>query len=1064
MNEESLFQEALSRPPELRAAFLEQACAGRPELLAPVKELLAAHEKSGNILDKAPAERGETVHSDQGEADADVPEKPIRQADEPPVGLVNTADYCARVEPGAVIGGRYTLVEKIGEGGMGEVWVAKQTEPVKRKVALKLIKAGMDTRAVLQRFEQERQALALMDHPNIAKVLDGGMTADRQPFFVMELVNGLPLTKFCDQAKLGVRERLELFVAICQAVQHAHQKGIIHRDLKPTNILVTIVDARGVPKIIDFGVAKATSGRLTDESLSTQFGAVVGTLEYMSPEQAGFAGEDIDTRADIYSLGVILYELLTGLRPLDATRLKKAALTEIVRIIKEEEPSKPSTRLSTDASAPSLSALRHSEPKKLAALLRGELDWIVMKCLEKQRERRYETTNALARDIERYLANEAVEARPPSTAYKLQKFAQRNRAAVLAVTAVAAAILMGTAIAIWQAIVANQARAELAANIQELELANEAAIRSRNRAEEREDLALKAIDNYRSVVESNPDLLTRSDLKPLRQRLLEAPAGFYRQLKEALIREKSEASPSSGLDNKLMSANFALAWLNAEGGTPLEALKSYQEAVDILEPVVARTRERSRRRDLAVVYNNLGNIQVDLGRFDEAGRTHQKGLALRRDLLSEFPGEDECLLHLSYSEHNLGWLDSKIGRPESALAHYRRALELREQVSERKPADAGLRAELANTLNNTAWLIASLGRKSEARDIYRRGVALLEKCVAEQPNVISFRASLAEAHRGLGEVLEGENARATFAKALALAEAIVAEAPAVPRFRSDLAQTLMLAGSVARNMKLYGEATAFQEKAVLLADTLARDHPDMVPYQLALANSLNHLGLTLVDAGRPADAVPRYERAKGVYEAILRKNPTDIAVTSLLAGTLNNSGMALAKLGRHEEALLVLREAIARERTCLERDPKTAQYRTWMSNHYMNVGKSLRALGRKEDALALSRTRYELLKEAPPDQRDQAIHYHVACEMAQMVPLIGPSKMGEKLSDAERAERKQYADRAVDEFRLALADGFSDLPLFLSDEDLDPIRSRDDFKKLLADLQRKQSAKLKEKP
>ena len=281
--------------------------------------------------------------------------------------------------PGLVIAGRYTLVEKIGEGGMGEVWVAKQTEPVKRKVALKLIKPGMDSRAVLPRFEQERQALALMDHPNIARVLDGGLTPDGRPFFVMELVNGLPLTRFCDEAKLPPNERLELFVPICQAVQHAHQKGIVHRDLKPANILVTLIDGKPVPKIIDFGVAKATVGKLTDESLSTQFGAVVGTLEYMAPEQAGYASEDIDTRADIYSLGVILYELLTGLRPIDSNRLKQAACTEMVRIIREEEPSKPSTRLSTEESLPSLAALRQMEPRRLMALLRGELDWIVMK-------------------------------------------------------------------------------------------------------------------------------------------------------------------------------------------------------------------------------------------------------------------------------------------------------------------------------------------------------------------------------------------------------------------------------------------------------------------------------------------------------------------------------------------------------------------------------------------------------------------------------------------------------------------------------------------------------------
>jgi serine/threonine protein kinase/formylglycine-generating enzyme required for sulfatase activity len=454
MTEESLFHEALAKTPDERAAFLDRVCAKQPELRAAVEALLAAHEASGSLLDKPPADLGLTVDSEPGEPQVEFTGDFTPQPAEAPPQPIPTTEYDPAARPGTVIAGRYTLVEKIGEGGMGEVWVAKQTEPVKRKVALKLIKAGMDSKAVLQRFEQERQALALMDHPNIARVLDGGMTADRRPFFVMELVNGLPLTKFCDQAKLGVRERLVLFTPICQAVQHAHQKGIIHRDLKPSNVLVTIIDGRPIPKVIDFGVAKATSGRLTDESLSTQFGAVLGTLEYMSPEQAGFAGEDIDTRADIYSLGVILYELLTGLRPIDGQRLRKAALTEMIRIIKEEEPSKPSTRLSTDESAPSLAALRHTEPKKLAALLRGELDWVVMKCLEKQRDRRYETANALARDIQRYLADEVVEARPPSASYRLKKFVRRYKGQVIAASLVLFALvggIVGTTLGLFEA-------------------------------------------------------------------------------------------------------------------------------------------------------------------------------------------------------------------------------------------------------------------------------------------------------------------------------------------------------------------------------------------------------------------------------------------------------------------------------------------------------------------------------------------------------------------------------------------------------------------------------------
>ena len=464
-----IFLDALDRAPADRAAYLEEACGGDRAVRQRVEALLRANDDPGAFLSEikpgvgdgepvpsaAPGDR--TLQPGAGEHDPDATGVHTPQPDAPSQSGASAGRLA--VEPGLVIAGRYTLLEKIGEGGMGEVWVAKQTEPVKRKVALKLIKTGMDSKAVLARFEQERQALALMDHPNIARVLDGGMTPTGQPFFAMELVNGLPLNKFCDEMKLTPKERLELFVPICLAVQHAHQKGIVHRDLKPANILITLIDARPAPKVIDFGVAKATAGKLTDESMFTQFGAVVGTLEYMSPEQAGFSCADVDTRADIYSLGVILYEMLTGLKPIDTKRLKMAAWTEMIRIIREEEPSKPSTRLSTDESLPSLAALRQTEPNKLMALLRGELDWVVMKCLEKQRERRYETANGLAQEIQRYLADEVVEARPPSATYRLKKFVRRQKAQVVAASLVLLTLVggvLGTTIELWEANAAAQ--------------------------------------------------------------------------------------------------------------------------------------------------------------------------------------------------------------------------------------------------------------------------------------------------------------------------------------------------------------------------------------------------------------------------------------------------------------------------------------------------------------------------------------------------------------------------------------------------------------------------------
>ena len=337
-------------------------------------------------------------------------------------------------------------------------WPA-QTEPVKRQVVLKLIKTGMDSRGVLARFDAERQALALMDHPNIARIYDGGLTPAGQPFFVMELVSGVPLTEYCDQQRLTVNARLELFVAVCQAVQHAHQKGIIHRDLKPGNVLVTEVDGRPTPKVIDFGVAKATEVKLTDMSLA-DVGAIVGTPAYMSPEQADPTSMDIDTRTDVYALGVMLYELLTGSPPIDARQFQRGAILEMLRMVREVDPPRPSTKLSTAEALPNIAANRSIEPARLAKLLRGELDWVVMKALEKDRNRRYDTANGFARDIQRYLADEVVEARPPSRAYRLKKFVRRNPLQLALAGTVVLLLLGGGAFAWWQDRQTTERRAE----------------------------------------------------------------------------------------------------------------------------------------------------------------------------------------------------------------------------------------------------------------------------------------------------------------------------------------------------------------------------------------------------------------------------------------------------------------------------------------------------------------------------------------------------------------------------------------------------------------------------
>ncbi|MCA9285311.1 MAG: serine/threonine protein kinase [Phycisphaerales bacterium] len=778
----------LSTPASERPALLERTCAGDIELRRQIDALLAAAEAEG-LLGEATESRVPTVSVGPDAA----PERVTPAADIP------TSDDPLGEVPGGWIGS-YKLLQLIGEGGFGSVFMAEQTEPVRRRVALKIIKLGMDTRQVVARFEQERQALALMNHPNIAKVLDAGATRTGRPFFVMELVKGEPIVGYCDRHNLSIAERLVLFAQVCSAVQHAHAKGIIHRDLKPSNILVSTRDGQPEPKVIDFGVAKATSARLTEKTLFTEHRQLVGTPEYMSPEQAE-GSLDIDTRTDVYALGVLLYELLTGSTPFDSRQLRSAAYAEIQRIIREVEPPKPSTRLSGNADASAIAniaARRRTEPRKLGTALRGELDWIVMKAMEKDRGRRYETANGLAMDVQRYLAGEAVMAAPPSASYRLRKFVRRHRASVAAGGAVAVALLFGAIAFAWQAHVArgqrdraveaeNEAKARTAelkqvADFQEGMLGQidpaaagasltedvigrfeDALTKTGVSADERQAQLgvfrhdwsrVNATDAALSLIDKT---ILRPAVKAIDERFQEQPL-VDAQLREVLAdryRDFGLYEPAAALETS------ALATRRRELGNEhpdtlssinrMAYLLQLQDKLDEAEPL-AREALETRRRVLGeddpatlTSLNNMGFQLVQQGRLDEAEPFYREALERRRRVLGE---DDPDTLT---SINNMGYLLLEQGKRDQAKAYYREALEKRRRVLGNNHPDT------LTSVNNMGFLLRGQGRFDEAEQYYLEALETRRRMLGDaHPDTLLSVTNLAFLFQREGKYAEAE--------------------------------------------------------------------------------------------------------------------------------------------------------------------------------------------------------------------------------------------------------------------------------------------------------------------
>ncbi|HKB41249.1 MAG TPA: tetratricopeptide repeat protein, partial [Gemmataceae bacterium] len=684
--------------PETLTRFLDEACGDDAALRGRVEELLQANRDAGGFLGRAENQTW-------------------------------THDRRAGEVSGTVIGS-YKLVERIGEGGMGDVWMAQQQEPVRRLVAVKLVKAGMDSTQVVARFEAERQALALMDHPNIARVLDAGTTSTGRPYFVMDLVKGVPITRYCDEHRLTPRQRLELFIPVCQAVQHAHQKGIIHRDLKPSNVLVAPYDGKPVPKVIDFGVAKAAGQQLTDKTLVTGFGAIVGTLEYMSPEQAEINQLDVDTRSDVYSLGVLLYELLTGTTPFTKKGLEKAGVLEMLRVIREEEPAKPSTKLSTAEGLPALAANRGSEPAKLARQVRGELDWIVMKCLEKDRARRYPTANGLARDIERYQRDEPVEACPPSVGYRLRKFVRRNRGPALAGALVILALVGGIIATSWGLIRAEQARrSALSAQLAQAERA-EWERRAREEAQQRLALIEKGTKALAAVIGGLDPMAAEKEGVTLR-------ALLGQRLGEAV----------QGLEGEAVGDPLAVARLQHALGISLRESGHPAQAEGILLKA-RRTRERmlgADHLDTAATKHHLAVLYRDQGKYAQAEALQKEVLAVRTAQLG--PDYPETL----DSKHELASLYQSNGEHDRAEALHKEVLAAR---------TAKLEADHPDTLHSKhrlAKLYWSQGKFGLAEALYKEVLAArTARLGADHLDTVATKGNLAVVYYSQGNYAPAE--------------------------------------------------------------------------------------------------------------------------------------------------------------------------------------------------------------------------------------------------------------------------------------------------------------------
>ena len=881
------------------------------------------------------------------------------------------------VEPAGTLINRYKLLEPIGEGGMGTVYLAEQNDPVHRQVALKLIKPGMDTRQITARFEAEERALAMMDHPNIAKVFDAGVSDSGRPYFVMELVKGVPIHKFCDENRLDIEQRLKLFIRVCHAIQHAHQKGIIHRDLKPSNVLVAIYDGEAVPKVIDFGVAKATEKQLTEKTAVTATDQIVGTLEYMSPEQTQFNQSDIDTRSDVYSLGAILYELLTGTPPFDRERMKDKAFDETLRMIRQVEPTKPSTKLNSITHAVEVARSRRTQPQKLSTLVRGDLDWIVMKALEKDRQRRYQTANELALDVERYINDEPVSAGPPSATYRFRKFARRNSGKLIAASLIAIVLVLGTVVSAWQAIEASQAKTR----------ATDQAVRARKaEIEAKEKAAITAAVN-RFI---NDDLLGAANAFDEPNRDLTVREVLDRAAEKLESRFPDQPLVKADIHQTLFNAYFSLG-LREQATEQLRRLWEIFQTEHGPTDVQTLGVEGRLLENRLLLQNPDAEFLQEVDRYADScrqalGDAHRVSLNARvlqanaLEVSGDYPAAEQRLREATaifidtYGDNDpdslrvMNLLAICLGRQEKQ----REAEEVFRRFFEIKEARLGPEhPETLSAMHNLAVTIMFLGRNKEAESIFREIVAIRTRVQGEKhPDLLNAIAMLAstlyeQGKYGEAETLflknyllrkdiQGANHRDTMRGMNHLANAMrqqgkLAEADELRReairiSRAELGEnhpvTLWMMSDHAEDLNWMGRFKAAEQLCQVIdqakTETLGEDSAMYLPIMQTLGDSCWFQG--------------RFEESRGIYQDLIQKllNETDDSNPSVLRAQ-SKLAIALNSMGDHAAAESLLQDVLKQQNRIIGSDhPHTLETQ-------LGLADVLRANGRIPEAEQLCR-------------------------------------------------------------------------------------------------------------